>query len=80
MKSKRKPLKKGYVCTSTGTHCSYKTHIEAVRTAHELNKEEVERIMKNAPKIPYAKCFDKWIQLIPEQAERMKNDLTIIYR
>lgn len=78
---KRTPLKRGFICeASPSGKCSYREHLTAVRTAHELNKEEMAHIMKDAPKIPYAKCFDKWIRLTPEQAEKMKNDLTIIWR
>ena len=81
MKHVRTPLKRGFICeTSPSGKCSYREHLTAIRTAHELNKEEVARIMENAPKIPYAKCFGKWIQLTPEQAEKMKNDLTIEWR
>ena len=81
MKRTRTPLKRGFVCeASPSGNCSHRNHLTAIRTAHELNKEEVKRIMENAPKIPYAKCFNKWIQLTPEQAEKMKNDLTIIWR
>ena len=81
MKRTRTPLKRGFICEASPLgKCSHRDHLTTIRTAHELNKEEVARIMKNAPKIPYAKCFDKWIQLTPEQAERMKNDLTIIWR
>jgi hypothetical protein len=81
MKHVRIPLKRGFICeASPSGKCSYREHLTAIRTAHELNKEEVGRIMRNAPKIPYAKCWDKWIQLTPEQAEQMKNDLTIEWR
>lgn len=81
MKRNRTPLKRGFICeASPSGKCSHRDHLTTIRTAHELNKAEVARIMENAPKIPYAKCFDKWIQLTPEQAEKMKNDLTIEYR
>lgn len=81
MKRNRIPLRRGFICkASPSGKCSHRDHLTTIRTAHELNKEEVARIMENAPKIPYAKCFDKWIQLTPEQAEKMKNDLTIEWR
>lgn len=81
MKHVRTPLKRGFICeASPSGKCSHRDHLTTVRTAHELNKEEVARIMENAPKIPYAKCFNKWIQLTPEQAEKMKNDITIEWR
>jgi hypothetical protein len=81
MKRTRTPLKRGFICeASPFGRCSYKEHLTAIRTAHELNKEEVARIMENAPKIPYAKCWDKWVQITPEQAEQFKNDLTIIWK
>ena len=81
MKRNRTPLKRGFICkASPSGECSHREHLTAIRTAHELNKEEVARIMKDAPKIPYAKCFNKWIQLTPEQAEQFKNDLTIEWR
>ena len=81
MKRTRIPLKRGFICNASPLgECSYREHLTAIRTAHELNKKEVARIMENAPKIPYAKCFDKWIRLTPEQAEQFKNDLTIEWR
>ena len=81
MKRTRTSLKRGFICeASPSGKCSYREHLTAVRTAHELNKEEVVHIMKDAPKIPYDKCWDKLIQLTPEQAEQMKNDLTIIWK
>lgn len=81
MKKTRTPLKRGFICeASPSGKCSHRDHLTTIRTAHELNKTEIARIMENAPKIPYAKCWDKWIQLTPEQAELMKNDLTIEWR
>ena len=81
MKRNRIPLKRGFICeASPSGKCSYREHLTAIRTAHELNKEEVAHIMKDAPKIPYAKCFGKWIQLTPEQAEKMKDHITIEWR
>lgn len=78
MKRNRIPLKRGFICeASPSGKCSHRDHLTTIRTAHELNKEEVARIMKDVPKIPYAKCWDRWIRLTPEQAESMKNDLTI---
>lgn len=81
MKHVRTPLKRGFICkASPSGKCSYREHLTAVRTAHELNKGEVARIMETAPKIPYAKCFDHWVRLTPEQAESMKNDITIVWK
>lgn len=81
MKHVRTPLKRGFICeASPSGKCSHRDHLTTVRTAHELNKEEVARIMENAPKIPYVKCFDKWIRITPEQAGQFKNDLTIEWR
>jgi hypothetical protein len=81
MKRNRIPLKRGFICeVSPSGKCSHREHLTSIRTAHKLNKAEVARIMKNAPKIPYAKCFDKWVQITPKQAKEMKDCLTIEWR
>ena len=37
-------------------------------------------ITGNSPKRAYAKCFDALVPITLEQAEKMKNDITIIYK
>ncbi len=79
MKRTRTPLKRGFICeASPSGKCSHREHLTSVRTAHEINKTEVARIMENVPKIPYVKCFDKWIQITAEQAEKFKKSNMII--
>lgn len=73
MKRTRIPLKRGFICeASPSGKCSHREHLTSIRTAHELNKAEIARIMEKAPKIPFVKCFDKWIQITAEQAENFK--------
>ena len=79
MKRIRIPLKRGFICeASPSGKCSHREHLTSVRTAHELNKAEVARIMEYTSKIPYVKCFDKWIKISAEQAEKFKKCNMII--
>lgn len=80
MKRTRVPLKKGFVGSSTDNYKSRREHIDMLKVAHEINKAALNEIMKDAPKVPYAKCFDHWVRLTPEQAESMKNDITIVWK
>ena len=72
----RKPIKQGF-CTSSNSNPS--SYIECIKNAHEYNKEELKELINKLPKIPYVKIFGKLMQISHADAERIKNDINVIY-